>query len=195
MAQPATARPLRDGSLDPSPTLISGLPFLVWFANDSPALDLPSMLPSRFGIKTPPDNACRGQTNHRLIHWIIGTKQGVSSFLNGLGDPSDLDSAGLPGWQDIIDHQSDMGIGQDVAKLLAPTEILSPNVDHILLGIIAEPHRGDLGGAVRPHRSETRQTLTLQIRDFLGSYDAHASFLLLHQQYGAQYGHAHDPFH
>ena len=150
---------------------------------------------SRFGIKTPPDNAHRGKTNHRLIHWIIGAKQGVSSLLYGLGDPSDLDSARLPGRQDIIDHHSDMGIGQDVAKLLASTEIPSTNVDHVLLGIIAEPNRGDLGGAVRPHRSETRQALTLQIRYFLVSKDAHASLLLLHQQYGEQYGPAHDLFH
>src|SRR5260221_6213986 len=119
--------------------------------NDSLGLDLPRMQPSSLGIKTPPNNSRRGNANHRLIHWIIGAKKGVSSCLHGFRDPSDLYSTQLPGGQDIIDHQRDMWVLQDVAKLLAPTEILSTNIDLVLIGIIAETNGCDLRFAVRPN--------------------------------------------
>src|SRR5690348_14703991 len=127
------------GEGSPSPLLPA------FSTNDLCALDLSSMQPSSLGIKPPPNDAYWGNANHCLIDWIIRAKKGISSCLDCFGDPSNLDSTWRPWRQDIIDHQRDMGIVQDVAKLLTPTEILSPNVDHILLRIIAEPNWRDLG--------------------------------------------------
>src|SRR5438128_11431944 len=84
-----------------------------FFENELLALDPPIQRPSGFGIKTPANNLHRGNPNHGLIHWIIGTKEGVSSGRDGVRYPADLHPARLPGWQDSINHQRDMGIAKD----------------------------------------------------------------------------------
>src|SRR5260370_3990 len=47
--------------------------------DESLVLDAPIQRPSGFGIKTPPNNLNRGNPNNGFIHWIICTKQSVSS--------------------------------------------------------------------------------------------------------------------
>src|SRR6266568_4266208 len=141
--------------------------------NESLALNPPIQRPSGFGIKPPTNNLHWGNPNHGFIHRIICTKQGVSSCRYGVRSPPDLHPARLPGWQDIINHQRDIWVFQDVAKLLGPAEVPPANVDHIEFGIVAETNGCDLRSAVRPNGCQTPQALAEQILHFLVSKDTH----------------------
>lgn len=85
---------------------MTSLPFLI--KNESLVLDPPIQRPSGFGIKTPSNNLNWGNPNNGFIHWIICTKQSVSSCREWLRQTSNLHTARLPGWKYIINHQRDM---------------------------------------------------------------------------------------
>jgi hypothetical protein len=92
------------------------------------------------------------------------------------GLSTDLDPAGLPRWQHVVDDDGRPSGGRDVAELLGRREVSPGDRDGLPIGVQSPADRRDVRHAVRSDRGEpAEQAFAPQVAQFLVGEDAHRS--------------------
>src|SRR5207245_10855164 len=86
----------------------------------------------------------------------------------------------FPGRQHIIYHKGHAPIAYRVTILLRRHNVMSTDIDAILLRIIAKAHGHNMGFALLADGRQPAKALTLEIRNFFWSKFAHHSLSLVY---------------
>jgi hypothetical protein len=99
----------------------------------------------------------------------------LTALVEHLRSAADLDSARSPGVnrREVVDHEGDAWVGQNIAVLLARGEGVAADVNAVLFGVVAEADGHHVGLSVRASGRDATETLASQILDLLLGECAH----------------------
>jgi hypothetical protein len=82
--------------------------------------------------------------------WVKARPQLSAAGVQDLGLASDLDPPDTPGVhrREVVNHEGDLGVSDDVAVLLSFGEMVAPDVDGVVVGVVAETSRDHMRGSI-----------------------------------------------